>query len=42
MVLNKSKLLENGFLSFNLKDVNESLYNELLSIVDKSEYEKII
>jgi Rps23 Pro-64 3,4-dihydroxylase Tpa1-like proline 4-hydroxylase len=42
MVLNKSKLLENGFLSFNLKDINESLYNELLSIVDKSEYEKII
>jgi len=42
MILNKSKLLETGFLSFNLKDVNESLYNELLSIVDKSEYEKII
>jgi hypothetical protein len=35
MVLNKSKLLENGFLSFNIKDVDEDLHNELYTNFNK-------
>lgn len=42
MVLDKEKLVKDGFLSFNLKDIHELLYNELVSIVDKNEYEKLI
>lgn len=38
MVLYKQKLLNDGFLSFNLKDVDESLYNELYKNFKKESF----
>jgi Rps23 Pro-64 3,4-dihydroxylase Tpa1-like proline 4-hydroxylase len=35
MVLDKERLLKEGYLSFNIKDLDESLYNELYNNFDK-------
>jgi len=37
MVLDKKKLINDGFLSFNLKDVDEGLHNELYNKFNKSD-----
>lgn len=42
MVLDKEKLLKDGFLSFNLKDIDESLYNELYQLSNKKILETFI
>jgi hypothetical protein len=36
MVLDKEKLLKEGYLSFNIKDLDESLYNDLYNNFNKS------
>lgn len=36
MILNKKELLENGYLTFNLKDLDETLYNRFLEKFNKN------
>ena len=41
-ILDKEKLLNTGYLSFNLKDVDVQLYDKLYSVIDKTKLENSI